>query len=93
MTTEINTSDTRRKRLRFRAWHRGMQEMDLLLGRFADARLAALSDADLGHFEVLLQCADQDLYPWVTGAQAWPEHLDNDLTRCLTEFTLRGPVG
>lgn len=91
MTTEIDTSDTRRKRLRFRAWHRGMQEMDLLLGRFADARLATLSDVELDQFEVLLQCVDQDLYAWVTGAQPWPVELDNALTRQLTEFTMRGP--
>lgn len=91
MTTNTETPDPRRKRLRFRSWHRGMQEMDLLLGRFADAYLSSLSDAELGQFETLLHCGDQDLYTWITGNQPWPAHLDSALTRRLTEFTLRGP--
>ena len=43
--------DPRRKRLLFRCWHRGTREMDFLIGRFADAHLPAMSDAELaaGH--------------------------------------------
>ena len=47
--TEIGISseklDARRRRLLFRSWHRGIREMDLVLGRFANAQIAALSDA------------------------------------------------
>lgn len=92
MSTGAETPDTRRKRLRYRSWHRGMQEMDLLLGRFADAQLAALSDAELDQFEHLLRCSDQDLFDWLTGARPWPAHLDNALARRLRDFTHRGPV-
>ena len=46
--------DERRRRLLFRAWHRGMREMDLIIGRFADAHIATLSDAELDEFERLL---------------------------------------
>lgn len=91
MNTDAETPDTRRKRLRFRSWHRGMQEMDLLLGRFADAHLPSLREDELDQFEALLRCGDQDLYAWITGAQPWPAELENALTRRLTEFTLRGP--
>ncbi|HEX6101764.1 MAG TPA: succinate dehydrogenase assembly factor 2, partial [Alphaproteobacteria bacterium] len=41
------SSEIRRKRLRFRAWHRGTRETDLLFGGFADAHLAALDEAQL----------------------------------------------
>ena len=38
--------EMRRKRLQFRAWHRGMREVDLLLGRFADAMLKMGAEFD-----------------------------------------------
>ena len=57
--------DLRRRRLHFRAWHRGMREVDLLLGRFVDARLGALDEADLAAFEELLDLPDNDLLAWI----------------------------
>ncbi len=46
--------DVRRRKLLFRAWHRGTREMDLILGRFADAAIADLSEAEIDDFERLL---------------------------------------
>jgi len=86
----MNSSETRQirlKRLRFRSWHRGTREMDLLLGRFADAQLETLSDRDLDLYESVLNEADQDLYAWITGEQPWPTSLSNPLTARLTAFT------
>jgi antitoxin CptB len=54
--------DDRRKRLLFRCWHRGTREMDLILGRFADAAIAELSDAELGQLEQLIEVPDPDFY-------------------------------
>jgi antitoxin CptB len=54
--------DDRRKRLLFRCWHRGTREMDLILGRFADAEIAELSDAELAELEQLIEVPDPDLY-------------------------------
>jgi antitoxin CptB len=54
--------DDRRKRLLFRCWHRGTREMDLILGRFADAAIADLSDAELEQLEQLIEVPDPDLY-------------------------------
>jgi antitoxin CptB len=59
--------DTRRKRLLFRCWHRGTRELDLIVGRFADAHLVALSDAELGELEKLLDVPDVELYAALTG--------------------------
>jgi antitoxin CptB len=75
--TTISSSglDDRRKRLLFRCWHRGTREMDLILGRFADAEIATLSDAELGTLERLIELSDPDLYAAVTGdAPLPPEH-------------------
>jgi antitoxin CptB len=71
----------RRKRLRFRAWHRGMKEMDLILGRFADERLAGLTEAELTDYETIIACPDVTLYRWITGAETVPVQYDTPLWR------------
>lgn len=57
--------ETRIKRLRMRSWRRGMKEMDLILGPFADAHAAGLDAALLARYEALLEENDQDLYAWI----------------------------
>lgn len=64
--TWTETPDNRLKRLHMRSWRRGMKEMDLILGRFADDCLGALPAEDLDAYERLLAENDQDLYLWVT---------------------------
>ena len=59
--------DDRRKRLLFRCWHRGTREMDLILGRFADAEISGLSDGELSQLEALIEVPDPDLYAALTG--------------------------
>jgi len=59
--------DDRRKRLLFRCWHRGTREMDLILGRFADAEIASLTENELGELERLIEVPDPDLYAALTG--------------------------
>jgi antitoxin CptB len=59
--------DDRRKRLLFRCWHRGTREMDLILGRFADAEITGLTDDELGQLEQLIEVPDPDLYAALTG--------------------------
>lgn len=78
--------DPRRRKLLFRAWHRGMREMDLIMGRFADAEIGSLSEADLDEFERLIEVLDRDLLSWVTGEAAVPENYDTDLFRRLKGF-------
>ncbi len=63
----------RRKKLLFRAEHRGIKEMDVLLGAFARARLATLSRAEMDIFEVLLTLPDRELYDWIIGTAPIPE--------------------
>jgi len=78
--------DHRRRRLLFRAWHRGTREMDLIMGRFADAALADLSDAELADYERLMDLPDPDLYAWVTGERLVPPVHDTALFRRLRAF-------
>src|SRR6204780_5094753 len=70
--------DDRRKRLLFRCWHRGTREMDLILGRFADAEIATLSDDELAQLEHLIEVPAPDLYSALTGhAPLAPEYPRN----------------
>ncbi len=83
------SSDTRRKRLLFRSWHRGTRETDLVLGSFAEAHLAAFDGAQLDRYEALLECPDADLYDWIAGRAAPPREHDHDVTRLLLAFRYR----
>ena len=78
--------DGRRRRLLFRCWHRGIREMDLVLGRFADAELTRLSDGELDELESWLEIPDQQMFAFVNGAEATPAELDTELFRRLLDF-------
>jgi antitoxin CptB len=78
--------DVRRRKILFRAWHRGTREMDLLLGRFADAALAGLSESELDEFERLIEVPDPDLFAWIMGEAAAPAEYDGSMLRRLKAF-------
>ena len=80
--------DPRRRKLLFRSWHRGTREMDLILGRFADAWIPRLTDFDLDDYERLMEVPDRDLFVWITGEQQTPANYDTGLLRRLREFHL-----
>ena len=83
---------TLRKRLRFRSWHRGTREMDLILGGFADRHLAALDHGQLESYALLLEESDPDIYEWLTGQGHCPASIDRDLWRLLTA-SFADPIG
>lgn len=66
MAMTDDTPENRLKRLRMRSWRRGIKEMDIILGAFADDQVAQLSASDLDLYEALLSENDHDLYAWVT---------------------------
>lgn len=78
--------DPRRRKILFRAWHRGMREMDLIMGRFADSEIGNLSEAELDEFERLIEVLDRDLLSWVTGEAQVPENYDSEVFRRLKAF-------
>jgi antitoxin CptB len=81
--------DARRRRLLFRSWHRGIREMDLIFGRFADAHIGDFNDTELDQYERLIEMPDPDLLNWVTGASPTPTDHDTALFRRLCEFHRR----
>ncbi len=86
MTAE--SLEVRRKRLKFRAWHRGMRESDLLLGNFADTHAGSFTNEQLDRFEALLEMADADVYNWYAGREPVPPEYDHDVMALLRAFRI-----
>lgn len=82
--------DPRRRKALFRAWHRGLREMDLIMGRFADAELAAMSEGDLAEFERLIEVADRDLLTWMTGESPVPADYASAVLERMKAFHAHG---
>ncbi len=78
--------ETRRKRLRFRAWHRGTKEADLLIGPFADDRLASMEHEALDDFEAILRLPDPNLVTWLTGQVELPEDLHSPVMLAMLDY-------
>lgn len=85
-TVSSDGLDPRRRKLKFRLWHRGIREMDLVLGGFADADLAGLPESDLAEVESWLDIPDQQLFAWINGAEAVPAEVDTELFQRLRTF-------
>jgi antitoxin CptB len=84
--------DPRRRRLVFRAWHRGTREMDLVMGRFTEAQVAAMTDDEVGDLERLMEANDRDVFDWVSGMAPVPANYDTPVFRRLRAFHLTPTV-
>jgi antitoxin CptB len=73
-----------RKKLNYQSWHRGTRENDLLLGSFADAVLATLSETDLKAYQDMLEHEDAELFAWITGQYPIPEN--EPMVRRIRDF-------
>jgi len=81
--------DVRRRKLLFRAWRRGVREIDLIVGRFADAHIGTLDESALDDFAALIEVPNAALYAWVTGAETIPQNYDTAVLRELIGFHRR----
>ena len=77
------TPETRLKRLRFRAWHRGTKEADLLIGGFTDRYAAGWGEAEIAWFEALLDEDDVDIMAWAIGTCAPPARYEGPLMMAM----------
>ena len=80
---DTDTLDARRRRILFRASHRGTYENDLLVGGFVRARIAVFTEAELDEVEALMEHPDADLADWLTGRQPIPDHVDSPMLRAV----------
>lgn len=87
MTEDIQTM---RKRLSYRAHHRGTKEMDLILGPFATAHLPGYDADMLSRFEAVLDEADQDFMAWITGQYSVRADADHEIVDAVIAFARKG---
>ena len=78
--------DEQRRRLLFRSWHRGMREMDYVLGTFANAAIGDMGADELAEFELLMQLPDPDMYKWLSGSVEVPTNHDTAIVRRIRAF-------
>lgn len=82
--------DVRRRRTLFRARHRGMRELDLVIGAFAETAIAAMDDAALDEFEALLEVADDIVFGWIVGREPVDPDHDGPVWRAIVAFREAG---
>ena len=91
MPPETEILDPRRRRLVFRAHHRGTKEADLMIGRFVGSNIASFSLAELDELEAVLEHPDVDLADWLTGRREIPPECRTPmLDRMAVECAGRG---
>jgi antitoxin CptB len=79
----------RRRRLLYRATHRGTHETDLLVGGYVAGRIDALSDAEMDALEDVLELPEPDLADWLTGRRPIPPEADNPMLRAMRDAAVR----
>ncbi|MBB2201733.1 FAD assembly factor SdhE [Gluconacetobacter tumulisoli] len=82
-TSDLATLDPRRRRIYYRATHRGTHETDILIGGFVAPRLAGMSDAELDALEAVMDLPDADLADWLSGRRPVPAELDSPMMQAI----------
>jgi antitoxin CptB len=86
MTPDTDTDAIRRKRLLWRATHRGIKEMDLIFGGFVQRRIGSLSGAELDEVEAMIALPDQKLLAWATKQEPVPPDVASQLLLDMLSF-------
>jgi antitoxin CptB len=86
--SEPQPLDNRRRRLIFRAQHRGTYENDLLIGDFVKARIATMSEPELDEIEAVMEFPDAELADWLTGRRPIPPHADSPMLQRIRHAAL-----
>jgi antitoxin CptB len=71
------------KRLRFRAWHRGTKEADLLIGGFFDRHSPGWGEAEVVWFEAMIDEEDVEIMAWAIGTATPPARYDGALMQAM----------
>lgn len=83
MTSDL---EARKRRLQFRAWHRGTKEADLLIGSFVDHRLSDMTEEEIEWLERFLEENDVDIMSWMTGTLSPPSAFDGPLMDAMRKL-------
>ena len=82
----LDPLETTRKRLLWRALHRGIKEMDILVGGYAQRHVGAMTEDELVQFAELLELPDQDLLRWATFVEPPPADMQSAMLQAILAF-------
>ena len=83
----MNDLETYKKKIIFKASHRGSKEMDILLGNFIKKYIELFNENELGLFNDILECDDDDIYQWTIGKKEIPNQYSNRVFSLLINNT------
>ncbi len=89
LALELKNLEIRRRRALWRAGHRGMKELDLMLGGYAKAQLAGMSEPELAEFEALMDLPEPVLYGWLVAGEAPPDTAPLALIAAIRQGSFR----
>jgi antitoxin CptB len=72
-------SEDRLKRMKYRAWHRGTKEADMMIGGYYDRYHSDWDAVGADWFEALLDEEDVDIMAWAIGVQPAPPRYHGDM--------------
>lgn len=78
--------ENRLRRLKFRAWHRGTKEADLMVGGFFDAHAASFTEEQADLFEALLEEEDVDIMAWAIGVAPCPARYESAMMDAMRKL-------
>lgn len=88
--SRLPETESRRRRILFRATHRGTYENDILIGGFVRRRLHGFSEAELDEIERVMEFSEPALADWLTGRQPIPAEADCPMLRAMRRAALDG---
>ena len=83
---------SKRKQIIYRANHRGIKEMDIVIGGYANAFVMAMDDESLASFQTIMDESDRDLFSWFTGELELPDHIDRSLFEVILEYSQKAAL-
>lgn len=92
-TSSTSDLEPRRRRLVFRASHRGTKEADLMIGTFVARHIAAFTEAELDELEAILDYPDVDLADWLSGRRPIPPDVETPMLRRMAEASAVSGAG
>ncbi len=84
----LSPLDIRRRRLLYRANHRGTYENDLLIGGFVSRHIGTMTESQMDALEVVMELPDADLADWLTGRRAIPDDVNSPTLQAIRAFAL-----
>ena len=88
--SRLSDPASRRRRILFRATHRGTYENDILVGGFVRTRLETFDEAQLDEIERVMDLPDAVLADWLTGRQPIPSYEDCPMLRAMRQAAVDG---